>query len=74
MSKLDQKHLKEVCRIGGGIFTCSYLGMGAEGMECLKGTGFQSIIDQRRTEKSTGAMGDNCSGPPDFKLTQETIH
>ena len=74
MTKLDKKYLKEVCKLGGGTFACSYLGMEAGGAECLKGTSFQRIIDQRRAEKSMWAMGDNCSGHPDFKLTQETIN
>jgi len=74
MSKLDEKHLKNVCKLGGGAFTCSYLGMGAEGAECFKGTGFQRIIDQRRAEKSMRAMGDNCSGPPNFIPIQEVIN
>lgn len=73
MARIDEKHLKNVCRLGGGTFTCSYLALGAQGPECLKGTGFQKIIDQRRAQKSTNAMGDNCSDPPNFQPTQETV-
>lgn len=74
MSKINENHLKNVCKLGGGAFTCSYLMMGAEGAECSKGTGFQRIIDQRRAEKSMRAMGDNCSGPPKFESMQETVN
>lgn len=74
MSKIDEKHLKNVCKHGGGAFTCSYLASGGQGFECLKGTGFQNIIERRRAEKSMIAMGDNCSGPPKFEPTQETIN
>lgn len=74
MSQIDEQHLKNVCKFGGGAFTCSYLGMGTQGMECLKGTGLQQVIDQRRAENSMRAMGDNCSGPPNFEPTQEIVH
>lgn len=73
MTKIDAKHLKNVCRLGDGAFTCSYLGMG-DGFECLKGTGFQKTIDQRRAKKSMRAMGDNYSGPPKFEPTQKTVN
>ncbi len=74
MSKIDEKHLKNVCKLGGGAFTCSYLAIGGQEFECLKGTGFQMKIDQRRAQKSMHAMGDNCSGPPKFESTQETVN
>jgi len=74
MSKLDKEHLKNVCKLGRGAVTCSYLGMGTEGAECLKSTSFQRIINQRRAEKSIRAIGDNCSGPPNFKPTKETVN
>ncbi len=51
MPKIDEKHVKNVCKLGEGVFTCSYLGIG-QGFECLKGTGFQSTIDQRRAKKA----------------------
>ncbi len=74
MFKIDEKHLKNVCKLGGGAFTCSYLGMGDQGIECLKGTEFQNDIKQRRAKKSMNAMGDNCSGPPKFESIQEIVN
>ena len=74
MSKINEEHLKNVCLLGAGSLTCSYLGMGGQGFECLKRTQFQGIIDRRRAERQIRAMGDNCSGPPEFQPIQETIH
>jgi hypothetical protein len=56
-----------VCQPGKGKLTCSFLGMTPD-FECLKGTAFEPELQRRRQEGSMGAQGDNCSGPPDFKV------
>ncbi|MDP1719223.1 MAG: hypothetical protein Q8L24_02240 [bacterium] len=38
------------------------------GFECAKNTPIEGIIWQKRIEGSMVAKGDNCSGPPDFKV------
>ena len=73
---LNKEHVDKVCIPGNGAFTCSYLVFSSEvrGFECAKGTELEVVILKRRAQKSMNAMGDNCSGPPDFKVAQETIH
>ena len=60
---------EKVCKMGKGPATCSFLGMTGSEFRCLKGSSMESIIQQRRQEDSMSAKGDNCSGPPDFKVT-----
>lgn len=70
----NQEHLKNICRLGCEAFTCSYLAVGSGGFECLKGTGLEKIIVQRRAQKSMSTLGDNCSGPPNFEVKKETVN
>ena len=63
---LPMEHMKNVCKIYAGKNACSFLILGQEGFECSKGTLIQSIIAERRANKSIAAQGDNCSGPPNF--------
>jgi len=65
---LNEFHVKNVCKFGKKEETCSFLAMGGEGLMCTKGTSLEFIIQQRREQKSMRAMGDNCSGPPDFTV------
>ncbi|MEK7498452.1 MAG: hypothetical protein AAB611_01170 [Patescibacteria group bacterium] len=60
-------HTKIVCKLGQGTNVCSFLILSAEGFECAKGTTWQAQIAERRAAKSMTAMGDNCSGPPNFE-------
>ena len=61
---------KEICGVGKGSETCSFLMMGPGGWECAKGTGLEAHLTSRRDAGSMNAMGDNCSGPPDFKKSE----
>jgi hypothetical protein len=63
---LTDKHAQNVCRIGQGERTCSFLANGANGWECLKGTSLEAHILSRRAKMV--AKGDNCSGPPHFAM------
>lgn len=53
------------CKMGRGTETCRYLGIG-QTYTCLKGSTFQTLIDERVANDQIGAKGDNCSGAPDF--------
>ncbi len=58
----DNERINKVCRLGKGKKTCSYLGMSADGMVCLKNGETQNAIDFRREMGMMKAMGDNCEG------------
>jgi hypothetical protein len=62
MMELTQKHVKEICKLRGGIGTCSFLIMGEKGFECSKGTTYEACIQRRINEGSMVAKGDNCEG------------
>lgn len=64
---MDKAYIKTICQIGRGAETCSFLIAGANGFECAKGTGLEQAINERRETKAMNALGDNCSGPPEFK-------
>lgn len=62
------------CGLGLGPSCCSYLVCNENGFACGKSD--QSIkvqIDQRRAAKSMHAMGDRCSGPPDYKEVGDVV-
>jgi hypothetical protein len=60
--KISDNKLRSVCLIGQGDKTCAFLGCGANGFECLKGTGAERFIRQRLANGTIGARGDNCEG------------
>lgn len=70
---LDDKHLDEVCKLKQGARTCSFLTAGAGGFECAKGTAVETLIRRRRDAGTMNAVGDNCSGPPDFTPTNTEL-
>ncbi|MBI4992315.1 MAG: hypothetical protein HZB99_03785 [Candidatus Harrisonbacteria bacterium] len=64
---LNEEQLKNICKLGKGEVTCSFLGMiPGSGFSCLKGTPVEAIIWERRDSGKMSAKGDNCSGPPNF--------
>ncbi|MEK7503001.1 MAG: hypothetical protein AAB556_00990 [Patescibacteria group bacterium] len=65
--QITKKQVDEVCKLGQGPNTCSFLMVGMDGFECAKQTSFESLIRSRRNAGAMNAKGDNCSGPPDFK-------
>ncbi len=69
---LNKKQLSDVCRLGGGAHTCSYLVVGAE-FECAKGTSIESVLRGRREAGTMNAGGDNCSGPPEFDPSENSL-
>ena len=62
---IEREHLLSVCRLGQGAACCRYIIVSGSGIECAKGSPLQAGLDART--KMT-AKGDNCSGPPDFKV------
>lgn len=64
--KLTEEQLRNLCLMGQGPATCSYIMHGPNGFECSKGTELQPFIETRRETKTITAMGDNCDGPPSF--------
>lgn len=66
---MDDNQVHKVCRIGQGAKCCSYLGANDKGIMCLKGSKYQQEIFQRRMAGEMKAMGDNCSGHPDYTPT-----
>jgi len=58
-------HIDNVCQIGKGSITCSFLVSGPDGFFCAKGSNLEDLIYRRKIEGSIRAMGDNCSGPED---------
>ncbi len=55
-----------VCKPGSAE-CCSYLVAGPDGWECGKATpSVYAALTARRLAKTMNALGDNCSGPPDF--------
>lgn len=71
---LPDDHIKNICALGQGRSTCSFLMLDGAGFECAKGTGIDNIIAERRILGQMVAMGDNCSGPPDFVPTKNPIN
>jgi hypothetical protein len=60
-------HEKNMCLIGSGSTTCSFVGFAENKWNCLKGSSLESTIREKIRDGSITAKGDNCSGPPDFK-------
>jgi hypothetical protein len=53
-------YIEDVCKIGQGHACCRYLGVGADGIECLKLTPLKATLDARGD--SMVARADNCDG------------
>ena len=68
MKTIDDVHLKKICHFGKGKECCSWLMLlPPEGFVCGKeDRGLNANVILRRKEKTMVAMGDHCSGPPDF--------
>ena len=59
--KISDETLHEICKIGQGIKTCRYIGVG-NGWKCLKLTELKCQIDKRVKANTFTAQGDNCEG------------
>jgi hypothetical protein len=66
----SEKHLSEVCKLGSGPACCRYLAFAAR-FECQKQGELRAVIDARSAAGTMKAQGDNCTGAPDFKPTEE---
>lgn len=66
---LPERQVLNVCRLGGGEATCAFLGIGSDGALCIKTEpNIAAEIRSRLAEGSMTAKGDNCSGPPDYRI------
>lgn len=66
-AKLTEEQTMRLCRTGHVPTTCSFLVYAAKaGWVCAKGSDLEPMINDRRARKDMVAMGNNCSGPPDF--------
>ena len=59
-----------LCKAGQGAACCSFLAMN-RGFVCIKGTSMEAAINERRAQNSIKAMGDNCTGSPNFAATPD---
>ena len=73
-SKLNDEHVRKVCGLGKGVFTCSFLSASSDRFECLRGNEIEKTIYFKRLNSDKNALGINCSGPPDFKTVKENIN
>ena len=71
---ISKDQAKNVCLLGKGPTCCSYVGMGEDTIVCLKDTAHHMELFRRRMTGAMKAMGDNCSGPPDFIPTKEEVN
>jgi len=63
---ISEEHSVSVCKRGKGSETCSFLVFGKE-LCCAKGSNLEPTLRKRIAEKTISSLGDNCSGPPEFK-------
>ncbi len=65
---VGEQHVNSVCRIGEAAQTCAFLLMSPKGPACAKATSYENTIRRRLGENTSVAKGDNCSGPPVFRI------
>ncbi|MCI5108449.1 MAG: hypothetical protein MRY49_01215 [Candidatus Pacebacteria bacterium] len=63
---LTDDHVKNVCK-PGTTEACAFLSSSGLDLCCAKRSFLESNIRQRLAKGTMRAIGDNCSGPPDFK-------
>jgi len=70
MQVIKDSHLSHVCRLGNGKRCCSFL-MSPDGgftYHCAKENDYYHLaIESMRQRRQTWAMGNNCTGPPEFE-------
>jgi len=59
MTIITDEKAREVCKLATEK-VCRYLGLSSHGFECLKGTHFQPLIDERVKNKQMLATEINC--------------
>jgi len=63
---VDDNRRTSVCEGAGSSATCRFLTAGPGGFACAKGSDLHGYISGRVEAGTMKAVGDNCSGPPDF--------
>ena len=59
---MDDKRIKEICKIGQGVKTCRYILVGKDGFECAKDTDCGKVIDGKVARGEFSAESINCDG------------
>ena len=59
--RIDENHVRDVCKVGQGKECCRYLTRGLNGWSCEKLT-HAAYFDKRVAEGNMFAQGDNCPG------------
>jgi hypothetical protein len=67
---IPNEHVEKVCKPGCGEETCRYLASRQlPDYFCAKGDkDLLKFIELRVAQGTLGSKGDNCSGPPDYKV------
>lgn len=69
-----EKWVKDVCREGSGHAQCSYLVCDGAKRWCAKGNSSLATVIRFRLRPGSvmqlTALGDNCTGPPEYKIIQ----
>lgn len=60
--KIDEKTLKEVCKVGQGEACCRYILLDGKGFKCAKFTKLHNFIDMKVAKGLIKARGNNCPG------------
>ena len=68
MPQIPEGYQEHVCLFGKGAEACCFLSLGADGFQREKGSSLSALLDARRRAGTMRALGDNCSGSPDFTL------
>jgi hypothetical protein len=64
-------YIKQVCKIGQGAACCRYLGVGQDGLECLKvDPGIKKVVDKSWATTEHVAQGDNCDGQKNLSMAE----
>lgn len=58
-------HVMEVCKLGKGSTCCRFLSF-SHGFCCEKKSDIAGLLNARANAGTMRALGDNCSGAPDF--------
>ena len=69
---LSENHIRTVCKKGHGEDTCQFLTFlsGENEWRCAKGaeTAVMAIWQSQQKHQVVVLKGNNCSGPPDFRI------
>lgn len=65
---VGEERVRSVCMFGDREATCAFLLMSPR-FSCAKASPFEDVLRRKLEVGLMTARGDNCSGPPSFKIT-----